>query len=856
MLALQVPPTPPTPPAQQGQTQSRRRGVVVRDSSTDTTSDRRGRRPGIRRAVTPELFASAFKDPTAKTTLLRARAARLTQDSALTSYDAMSYQRISAGMGFTSIGRDRLLFRHESASRVRWQQGVGVWMDAKGSRTAVPVVAHNDEAQKEMRSEMDPDMNASIPYFPGNEPFWIGSDIAKSQVDEHDLVHPIADGAEAYYTYETGDSISFTLPNKTVIQLRELKVRPRQPHWNLAVGSLWFDTKSGQLVRAAYRLSVPMDIWAVATEDDPKSMDDVPVWVKPMITPMKAELAAVVVEYGLHEGRFWLPRLRSAEGSAQVSFMHVPFKMEESFKYNSVNGKDTLPTIKIAQATPRSRMPDSLSDEQRQQWRDSVRAASRVRARAVRDSIRLGLKTAVGDHHSECDTSDTWVRMSTRYENQLPVAVRIPCDISKLENSPDLPKSIYDPGEELFGGKELDALKAEALSLTAQAPFSVRLRSGLLPPPTFSYGPSMMRYNRVEGFSIGGSIEQQFGGGYAGTAVARIGVADWEPNVELSATRSNVTQTIGFGVYNHLVSASDWGRPLSFGSSFSALMFGRDEGFYYRATGLEAHWIARRVVRRRNARRLACVQRAGANGRGEHELRGERRTVPRQRRSHAAERTRGLGARVTNAYGLDPSGFRLFTDLRIEGAAGDSMYGRGALDLTASHGLGRLAASLTVAGGSSIGGLPPQRYWFLGGSQTVRGQSPDTAQSGNAFWLTRLEVGSSDAGLRPTVFGDLGWAGDRIEDDAERSSDERRGRGRVVPRRPVPFRRRARDLSAEAVPRRSVPRVEVLIGETARELARRQSARRATSGSTRVTRRAGMTHAANATAPNTIATTA
>src|ERR1051326_9507616 len=117
---------------------------------------------------------------------------------------------------------------------------------------------------------------------------------------------------------------------------------------------MWFDTKSGQLVRAAYLFSVPVDIWAVATEDDPKSMDDVPIWVKPMITPMKAEVSAIAVEYGLHEGRFWLPRLRLAEGSAQVSFMHVPFKMEESFKYASVNGKDSLPPIKIAETPARS----------------------------------------------------------------------------------------------------------------------------------------------------------------------------------------------------------------------------------------------------------------------------------------------------------------------------------------------------------------------------------------------------------------------------------------------------------------------------------------------------------------------
>jgi Haemolysin secretion/activation protein ShlB/FhaC/HecB len=761
-LALNLPPQgpPPTPPAQQG----RQRPVAVRDSTDTAATTSRHHRPAIRQPVTTEILRTAFKDPTARTTLTHARAARLTQDSALVSYDAMSYQRISAGMGFTAIGRDRLLFRHESVARIRWQQGVGVWMDAKGARTAVPMVT-NHEAKVEIENEtQDPDLGASIPYFPGNEPFWIGSDIARSTVNERELVHPIADGAEAYYTYETGDSISFKLPNGTVIQLRELKIRPRVPKWNLAVGSLWFDTKSGQLVRAAYRLSVPMDIWAVARDEDPKSMDDVPVWVKPMITPMKAELAAVAVEYGLHEGRFWLPRLRLAEGSAQVSFMHVPFKMEESFKYASVNSKDTIPAIPW-QADTRRMPPDSLTDEQRRDWRDSVRESNREQRRAERDSVRKGLKNPdVPKHYAECDTSDTRVHVQTRYryDEQLKVAVRVPCDISKLEHSPDLPKSIFDPGEELFGAKELESLKAEALSLTAQAPFSLRLRAGLLPPPVISYGPSMMRYNRVEGLSFGGSVEQQFGGGYAGTVVGRIGLADREPNIELTGARSNVTQTIGLGVYNHLVSASDWGHPLSFGSSFSALMFGRDEGFYYRTTGLEL-----------------TGSRAASFGGG---TRVDWRTFTEQERTAKVNTSfavngghfpdnvvarrgqyTGFGARITNAQGLDPKGFRLFTDLRLEAATGDSIYGRGALDLTASHGIGRLAASVTVAGGSSVGGLPPQRYWFLGGSQTVRGQSPDTTQSGNAFWLTRVELGANDAGMRPMLFGDLGWTGDRTK---------------------------------------------------------------------------------------------
>jgi hypothetical protein len=52
--------------------------------------------------------------------------------------------------------------------------------------------------------------------------------------------------------------VSFRLPGGRTIQLREMKVRPRSPKFNLAVGSLWIETATGQLVRAAYRLAAPL----------------------------------------------------------------------------------------------------------------------------------------------------------------------------------------------------------------------------------------------------------------------------------------------------------------------------------------------------------------------------------------------------------------------------------------------------------------------------------------------------------------------------------------------------------------------------------------------------------------------
>jgi hemolysin activation/secretion protein len=82
------------------------------------------------------------------------------------------------------------------------------------------------------------------------------------------------------------------------------------------------------------------------------------------------------------------------------------------------------------------------------------------------------------------------------------------------------------------------------------------------------------------------------------------------------------------------------------------------------------------------------------------------------------------------------------------------------MEVTLPTGLPKSLA-VTIAGGTSAGHMPVQRHWFLGGTQTIRGQSADTAQSGNAFWMTRLEVGPDPTPYRIMLFGDLGWVGGR-----------------------------------------------------------------------------------------------
>jgi hypothetical protein len=728
----------PTPPST----------AIVRDTISRTSRRNPGRAGPLveRREVTPEDIATAFKDARAKELLTHAREARHAQDAALLSYDVNSYQRISAGIGIARLGRDRLAFRTEHSGRVRWQRDVGMWIDVTGARTALPGIPDIGEREAgkgiaEAGSDMLP-----VPYFPGYEALWTGSpDGVQEDIYENGVVHPLAAGSEAYYTYRSGDSLTLTLPDHRVIRLRSLEVRPRETKWNLMVGTLWFDDATGQLVRAGYRFAAPMEIDAIAREQDPRAFDDVPVWVKPMIFPMRGQINAITIEYGMFGGRFWLPRARTAEGSGTASFLRVPFKVEQTFKYNSVNGLDSLPKVPLPQVL---RPPDSLSIEGRQAWRDSVSAVRRAAARARRDSIRRGELHPI---RSQCDTSEYRFSAERRFgDARIPVASRTPCDFEKLAHSPDLPPSIFDPTDELFDIKARDALIGEALSMGAQPPFTLDPRR--LPRPDWSAGLRLMRFNRVEGLSAGVDGSQALGGGYSVGGIARIGVADRDPNFEGGLVRTNLASSLYLTAYKRLVPVSDWGNPLSFGSSLSGVLFGRDEGFYYRANGIE--FGGRTEQDSPIEWRIFGERARTANVNTDFAITGSNATP----NVFATPGTyAGMSVRIRGQHGDNPKGFRVFSDLRVESAAGDSTYGRGALDLTLTSGI----AALTLSSGSSVGAVPSHRRWLLGGAQTVRGQSPDTAQAGNAYWLVRTEVGRTIQGARPVIFSDIGWVGDR-----------------------------------------------------------------------------------------------
>ena len=790
-------------------------------------------------------------------------------------YDARTYQRVSIGMKVRAIGRDRLFFRNETAARVRWSRAGGVSIEPTGRRAVAPMFKEAD-----LRSDFDE--LAPVPYFPGRETLWFpSSEMGRAQVevDENELLHPLAAGAEAYYRYATGDSVAIRLPDGRAIGLRELRVTARRPDFRAFVGSFWFDTGSGALVRAAYRSAAELDVWRFVDEERERELaqarerartdtskaardalraaeaeyrdDDVPRWVKGTMSPMRARISAITVEYGLHQGRFWLPRANVAEGDAQAGFLRIPFRLEERFRYEGVNG-DARPVARPAALVGADTVladtsgvvtagvwiggDDGEEGAARAQIRglaqrgqlDSLALVYVARAQAERrraDSLRTGGDTTkarqalwragVAERRaaltrrqaSDCRTGSTYYAGTrTRHDGALRVAVHLPCDTTRLATSPDLPPSIYEPGEELFGGADRDALVA------ALGDFG--LQPGWMPQrPALRTGLDLVRFNRVEGLSVGGEATSVLGKGYTARALARLGVADLVPNGELALLRSNGQWTRRAAVYHRLAVANDdWGAPLSFGASLASALYGRDEGFYFRSWGAEVGATRDGVLGRATLGWRAFAERQRAATR---EMRRGALGADFLPNVEAPTVTAlGAGLDAARSWGVDPAGLRLSTRARVEGAALDwarralvvpdpratqvpggprptrVIDGRGArgylrtmAEATLSRALGPLAASVTGAGGvmAGVGGdrdvLPAQRLFYLGGLQTVRGQfaRPTNALGavtgsgvraghvGDAFWLARTEVGLDGMAVRPTVFYDVGWAGPRAD---------------------------------------------------------------------------------------------
>lgn len=704
-------------------------------------------------AIAFQLSAAVQPPPPRGVTALvaRARTARWQQDSLLASYETTVRQRMSAGIGIsaglaatqglplTVVGPPRLAARFESVARVGWSQTAGAWAEIIAARSVVPMLG--DKLPEAETGEVA----LVLPFYPGRDWLWPTTELYRAMPSARDwIVHPLSAGADSVYEFSVGDSLDIRLPDQHVIHVRELRVRPRRPSSRLIVGSMWIDAASGNLVRTAYRPSSPIDLWPIMESNFDR---DDRARAK-QFGPYTGTIREIIVDNGLYEGRFWLPRTRivSAEGTATGA--RVTLSIEQTFQYSAVTTNS--PGMPIVAFTDTTRDVDP-------------------RTGRVREPTWYGVDQRGTRCHARGDTTAWWKTdsltrgktLTTMTADGIRFKVLLPCNERDLVTSPELPPSIYGSDEALFPQLDLDALHRDAdraLAMDRQASWSPQRY-------VFHYGldRGMLRYNRIEGLSAGAVVERDLGRGYTEGGLFRLGTVAPAPVAELYLRRSNVATDAQGTVYRRLAVSNDWGNPLGPGASANALLFGRDDGFYYRTVGAELTGTRRStddgvVFRWRAFGEQQSTATVETQGSVAHAISG-REFAPNI--EAVAGSFYGAGATLAYSDGDDPDGLRVGGNTRVEAATGKMSYGRAMTELTASHGLASNALfTITGAAGSSLGTLPTQRRWFLGSPYTVHGQ-PAGAATGNAFWLGRAELSNGFPLVRPVVFADLGWAGPR-----------------------------------------------------------------------------------------------
>lgn len=685
----------------------------------------------------------AFLDGGAADLLRKARERRTMIDRSVSGYTTVAREHVSAGL--RTLARERLIFRRDVAGRVEWHRGGPVRIEVLGAREVIPPVLRNAQLPEDLW-----DFMPHLAFDPVDAETLI-------RLDTTFVRHPIAPGGERYYRYRTGDTTVIRLQGGREVRLAELVVIPREDDVHLISGSFWLDADSHSVVRAVFRPARPF-LEADITDED----DDVPGFIK----PIRAELKYITIEYGLWELRWWMPRLIAAEGVFQISFMTMPLKYERTYSGYVVTGDTTVTAVPDTvppgercrtefRMTISARIGDAENpDRQSGGASDSTVARRRTRAvarQAARDSAR-----------AEAERSGAAVPGEDRCVQE--VEVTVPDDARALLQSDWLPPDPYTSDAALMTPLELKTLEAQLRDLT-EAPWQMR-------PPSLAWGlggPGLVRYNRVEALSIGARSEWDLGRIQA-ELTARIGLADLEPGAELSIVRATPAREVTLRGYRRLTAANPENRPLAFGNSFNSLLFGRDDGEYFRAAGGEL--IVRPPVTRRQWYDLRLFAERQSRARVEtdfsvpHLLDSDRGFRP----NLLADRADQIGAALTlrAQHGLDPEGLRVGADLTLDAGRGSFDFERATLTLRAAAPLlsgGMLAVE--AAGGTSNGTLPAQSHWFLGGAATLRGYDAAIAD-GNAFWRGRVELSRGIPAARLALFSDVGWAGPRTQFERSR----------------------------------------------------------------------------------------
>lgn len=239
-------------------------------------------------ASAPRLFGQTWNDPRSRALVEQAteRRARQIADTALASYKAAAHGYLTflaqVGEGFTEP--PRIVKADELGLQIYWRAPNQSKQLIAGRRDTLllptDINYHRDH------------LGIVQNNFPNIIRLGEGDEV-------RDVPHPLSAEGLNEYDYAIRDSLQIRLGPRT-LDVYEVRVRPKNDREPRAVGAVYIDRESGEVVRMAFSFT------RSALKD--KELEDV----------------SVVLENGLIEGRFWLPRRQEIEIRRTGTWLDYP----------------------------------------------------------------------------------------------------------------------------------------------------------------------------------------------------------------------------------------------------------------------------------------------------------------------------------------------------------------------------------------------------------------------------------------------------------------------------------------------------------------------------------------------------
>jgi hypothetical protein len=661
-------------------------------------------------------------------------------DSTLLNYKSRLNTLVSAAFSSDPLAPPKLLVASELASSVTWERDGGLQVRMLGQRY---VTSFGPEAEA--------GLDFSRPWFVATAPGDSLRLLGGIDIPERAAVHPFSQGADRYYEYELGDTVTLYVADRQV-DLVEVRVTPTRGDESLVVGSVWVDGASGDVGAMQIRF-VGRRLW----DEDEEGAE----WVNRILS------VSATLQQGLWEQRYWLPHHQELQLMVRIPFIGnfaLPIIFRNEFDRYDVNTGESIAWLS----------PDSM--------RAGVDTSTTYDEGATL-YLRAGREVETAEEVPDSARGrEAYPRRETTQIRAGPAEggweiIRPPDD--SLETYDEWAQPLETPAQLTLPSVEELERRARGLSneIIGRKLFVVQ----------WDRLADLIRYNRVESLALGLAVRYDIPRRAFWSLGGRgsFGFADLQPKARLDvrydAPRTRVELTAYSELHVAASALSDVKR--AFGNSLRAFFLGRDDADYYRATGA-ALTIDRRWSWFRGRIGAGFEDHTTVERNTDFAIPGIWQDSVFQLNPPADEGTFWRGEGEAIIYLGDwtrPTDNRAQLTLAVElGSGADSLdyiQARGGLEgkLDMWH-LASLA--LVARGGWSGGDVPLQRLWRIGGIETLRGFNHGTL-AGESYWTGRVEL----APIRPiwrtiigdwraVVFGDFGWAGDGSDWPGGGSSDD------------------------------------------------------------------------------------